>query len=208
LARVTWCSRAEAIQTAKFDSVDDIGGNDVVDEAIEEAQSEVSGDYGDPPKKSTFVLDSTQARYEFRTDNKKVFRVDRVIIRDDNNNRITYTSGTASEANLEYTEDLEFNTITFHSSTVGTYDGDRVEVHYIPSEIHHMVRCKAALHILDRVNVFNAEENTPTLGLRLLQRITRLENTYSETFAVGSEDEITYDVTSGDVIPQRRFWTY
>ena len=197
------------MQTAKFNNSDDAGGDDVVTEAIDEAMIEITNDYGEPAKKSIFTIDSTQARYEFRVDKKKTFRIDLVIIRDNNNNRITYTAAdTASESGRMYEEDLEFNTITFALATLSARNGLRVEVHYLPNEFHHLCRTKAALFLQDQTNVQNADEGTPSLGLRLLQRIKRIEGAIQPFQASGSEDNKFYDPTLGEVIPQRRFWTY
>ena len=168
----------------------------------------MTGDYGDPSRRSTFTLINTQTKYEFRIDKKKTYVIEKVYILDSNNNRVEYTAGTASETNKEFTQDLDFNSITFHSSTISNYDGLRVIIDYIPNAIHWMVRLKAALTILDRTNVTNAEENTPTLGLRILQRVGRLEMAFNTEMAVGSEDEINYDPTWGENVPQRRFRTY
>jgi len=184
-------------------------GSDVVDEAIDEALIEVTNDYGDPPKKSTFFLMSNQYQYEYAIDNKKTYAIERVFIRDDENDRMEYTEDeTPSESSKTYSQSAEFNTITFSSDTISTWAGRRVEVHYVPQSIHHLVRTKAALFLLDRVNVANAEENTPSLGLRLVQRIGRIEESLKPFMVVGSEDEINYDPTYGDVIPQRRFRIY
>lgn len=208
MARVALCTSEQVLQTARFSTADEVGGSAVVTEAIDEADEEVYNDFGNPLKKSNFVLSSTQQRYEFRVDNKKVFRIDKVIIRDSNNNRIVYTAGSASESNLEYTKDLEFNTITFDSSTTGKYDGNRVEVHYTLNVFHILSRTKAALFLNDWTNVVNAEGVSTNIGLRLLQRIRRLESQIMPEIGVGSEDEIRYDPTLGETILQRRFWTY
>jgi len=127
---------------------------------------------------------------------------------DDNNNRIEYSDGTASETSKEYTKDLDFNTITFHADTVSTYDGNRVIIDYIPNSIHWLARLKAALYLIDKTAVTNAEENAPSIGLRILQRIKRIEEAIKRPIAVGSEDEKYYDPTLGENIPQRRFRTY
>jgi len=179
----------------------------VVTDAVEEAEIEVTNDYGNPTKKSTFTLDSTQTRYEFRSDDKKTYRIDRVIIRENNNTRRTYTSGTASETNQEYTEDLEFNTITFHSDTVSDWNGHRVEVDYVPTYIHWLIRLKATLYLLENTNSVNADEQTPTGVNRIVNRIKRIEDSLTP-IAVGSTNEKDYDPTIGEVIPQRRFRTY
>lgn len=208
MARVALATQAQVVQTAKLNTVDDAGGSNVVDEAIDEASTEVTDDYGDPSKRSTFVLDNTQARYEFRADNKKAFRIDRVFIRDSNNNRINYTAGTASEANKEYTEDLEFNTISFASDTLNAFNGNRVEVHYVMNAIHQLVRNKAALFLLESTNVTNATENTPVTIQRIMARITRLQNGIAIHQAQGSSNNLHFDPTFGEVIPQTRFWTF
>jgi len=197
------------LRVGKFNSADEAGGSDAVNDAIDEAMIEVTNDYGDPTKRSTFIVDSTQSKYEFRVDNKKTYRVDLVIIRDDNNNRITYTAAsTASESSQTYVQDLEFNTITFSSATIAARNGLRVEVQYVPNEFHHLCASKGALYLLDRTNTQNSEEGTPTLGLRLLQRIQRIEGAIQPFIGVGSEDNKHYDPTRGEDIPQRRFRTY
>lgn len=190
-------------------TADELGGSEVVDDAIDEADSEVLNDYGDPSKKSTFWIDNNQTKYEFRVDLKKVFRIDRVFIRDDDNNRVEYTSdSTASESTKKYVKDLEFNTITFASDTISARAGNRVEVHFVPNEIHLMAVSKAALYILDRADTVNSGETSSNLGLRLLQRVTRLENSIMLDQATGSTNNIHFDPTFGDVIPQRRFRTF
>lgn len=206
MSRTALCTQEQVLQTAKFDTVEEVGGSDIVTEAISEADSEVLNEYGDPPKRSNFVLDSSQEVYEFRVDKKETYRIDKVYIIDDDRNRIEYIAGTASETNKEYTEDLEFNKITFHADTIGTYSGNMVIIDYVPINIHILARTKAALFLQDQANVTNANEDTPTLGLRLLQRIKRLESSIG--IAVGSEDEKNFNPTIGDTIPQRRFWTY
>ena len=208
IARTPLCTNKQVIQTSRFNNEEEVGGSDIVDEAIEEAREEVLGDYGDPPKRSTFVLDSSQTNYEFRVDKQKTYSIEKVYILDNDNNRIEYTDGTASETNKEYTKDLDFNKITFHSDTIATYNGNRVIIDYIPNYIHWLARLKAALYLIDSTNINNADENAPTPGLRILQRIQRIEKSIAETNAVGSSNEKNYDPTYGEVIPQRRFYTF
>ena len=208
MSRTALATSAQVLRDSNYNTASEVGGSDVVSDAIEQARDEVLADYGDPPRRSNFVLDSSQTVYEFRTDKKKTFAIEKVYIIDDDNNRIEYTDGTASESNQEYTKDLDFNKLTFHSDTVSNYNGNRVIVDYIPNEIHWLVRLKAALYLIDRTAVTNADENAPTIGLRTLQRIQRIEKAYMETRVVGSEDEKHFDPTFGEVIPQRRFWTY
>ncbi len=207
IARTALCTNAQVIQTSRFNNEEEVGGSDIVDEAVEEAREEVLGDYGDPPKRSTFVLDSSQTDYEFRVDKQKTYSIEKVYILDDNNRR-EYTDGTASETNQEYTKDLDFNKITFHGDTVAAYSGNRIIIDYIPNYIHWLARLKAALYIIDSTNINNADENAPTPGLRIIQRIQRIEKAIAETIAIGSSNEKDYDPTYGEVIPQRRFWTY
>ena len=209
MTRVALATEAQVLQTAKKDGVSEVGGSAVVTEAIDEAEEEVFEDFGDQIRKSTFFLDSTQVEYEFKIDRRKTFRIDRVWVRLDDNSIRVYTEGdTASESTQVFTHNTDRNTITFHSDTVSTYDARRVEVHHVPNIFHQLVRNKAALHLLDSDSLTNSEENTPTLGTRIFQRIQRLEKSLTPTAAVGSEDEINYDPTFGEVVPQRRFRTY
>jgi len=83
-----------------------------------------------------------------------------------------------------------------------------VEVDYIPIQIHHLTRLKAALSLIDGSAVINADENMPAIAIRFMSRIKRLEKAMSSPTAVGSEDEKYYNPTYGEVIPQRRFKTY
>jgi len=192
--------------------LDEVGGSDVVDEAIDEAEAEVTNDFGDPQQRSTFLVDSAQTKYEFRIDNKKTYRIDRVIIREGDNSRRVYTEAASgvgpSETVLTYTWDNEFNTITFSSATISAWAGMRTEVQYVPFEIHHLVRLKGALFLIDNSNMVNSEENTPAIAIRLMNRINRLTKAVSLFQASGSEDNINYDPTYGEYIPQRRFSTY
>ena len=209
IARTLLCTNAQAIQTARFNNEEEVGGSDIVDEALEEAREEVLGDYGDPPKRSTFFLDSSQTNYEFKVDKQKTHSIEKVYRLDNNNNRIEYTDGGdngVSESSKYYVKDLDFNKISFHTDTVS--GGNRVIIDYIPNYIHWLARLKAALYIIDSTNVTNAAENAPTPGLRVLQRIQRIENAIAETNAVGSSNEKNYDPTYGELIPQRRFNTY
>jgi len=208
MTRVALCTQAQVIQTANFSSIDDVGGKDVVTEAIDEADIEVFEDYGDPLKRTTFSLDSDQADYEFWMDNTKTYRIDHVYIIDGDNNRTEYTDGTASEDDKEYTKDLEFNKITFHADTIAAYSGDRVMVEFVPDVFHILARTKAALFLQDKSNVVNANEDTPSLALRFIQRIKRIEDGIKVNVAFGSGNERFYDPTYGEVIPQRRFFTY
>lgn len=208
MTRTVLVTSAQVLRDTKFNSAAEAGGSDIISDAIEEARDEVLGDYGDPPKRSTFWIDSNQTEYEFRVDKKKTYAVEKVYIIDGNNNRIEYSQGTASEANKEYTLDTDFNKITFASGTVSARNGERVVVDYIPNQIHWLARLKADLYVLDRTATTNSEENTPTEGLRIVQRITRIEKSIEIDSAVGSSDERFYDPTYGDIIPQRRFVTY
>lgn len=208
ITRPTLCTQAQVLQTAGFNTVDEVGGSDVVTEAIEEAEAEVAGDFGDPIRRSTFVLDNTQTDYEWRNDNQETYTIQRVIVYIDDNSRREYTDGTASETNQEYTKDLEFNKITFHADTVAAYSGNRVQIDYVPTSFHHLVRLKAALFLIDQTNVTNSEEGTPAASIRLMNRINRIEKAITSVKVAGSEDEKYYDPTYGEVIPQRRFWTY
>ena len=212
MTRIALCTVAQALQTAGYDHEDEVGGQDVVDSAIEEAESEIAGDWGDPIKKANFMIDSTQTKYEFRNDNKEVYRIDLMLIREDDHSRRIYTEvaseGDPSEDDQTYSKDFEFNTLTLSSETISTWDGKRVEIIYVPSAFHHLVRLKAALSLIDKTNVMNAEEGMPAIAIRLMSRVKRLETALTNAVAVGSEDEINYDPTLGETIPQRRFVTY
>ena len=86
--------------------------------------------------------------------------------------------------------------------------GRDIEINYVPAAFHHLVRLKAALSIIDKTNVMNAEEGMPAIAIRLMSRIKRLEKALTSAVVVGSEDEINYDPTLGETISQRRFRTY
>ena len=211
MTRTTLCTVPQAIQTAGYNHVDEVGGEDIVNEFIEEAEAEVAGDWGDPIKLINFMIVDTQTKYEFRNDNVETNRIDRVVIRQDNNSSRVYTDAgddNPSESGLTYTKDFEFNTITFSSATISAQNGRRVEVTYLPASFHHLVRIKAALSIIDKTHVINAEEGMPAIAIRLMSRVKRLEKALTTAAAVGSEDEKHYDPTRGKTIPQRRFRTY
>jgi len=195
------------LRAAKFNSADEVGGDDYVNDAIDEATEEVTNDFR-PTFRSYFFIDSTQTKYEFRKDIRSVYRIDKVYIRDNNNNRIEYTSGTASESNLEYTEDLVENTITFASATVTARSGFRVEVLYVPNSIHKLVTLKAALYLIELSSSVNAEDNLPMNMSRMMTRINRLTNAISVFTAEGSSNNANYDPTYGEYITQTRFYTY
>lgn len=208
MSRPVLCTVAEVIQTSRFNHVDEVGGEDVVNEAIEEAEAEIAGDFGDPVRKSRFTLSSTQLRYEFRNDDKETHRIDSVIIREDDLTRREYTEGdTASESELTYTKEFVHNTITFSQETVNAWDGRIVEVIYLPKAFHHLARAKAAIFILETSNVSNADSESPTVVDRLWRRVKRIESSLMPDGVAGSEDEKFYDPTLGEYIPQRRFWT-
>ena len=207
MARTTLATNAQVLQTASFNSDDEVGGEDVVDEAISEAEAEVSGNYSEPIKRATFTLVSLQTKYEYRNDNEQIYRIDQVFVIDSNNNRIEYTNGTASEVNHQFTLDTEFNTVTFHSDTISTYDGMRVLVNYVMLAHHQLVKLKAALSLIDTSNLVNGEENMPAIAIRLMGRIKRIENSLTP-FSEGSTNNSFYDGTRGEVIPQRRFHTF
>lgn len=207
MTRTAMATSAQVLRVAKMTSIDNItGGSDTMADAIQEAEDEVTNDYNDPVKHSIWNIVSSNTKYEFRNDSKKVFRIDQVLIRGDNNSIIEYTSdSTASESGKKYVVDFDENSITFATATVQLRSGKEVEVHYIPNIIHQMVATKAALWILDQTNTANAEENTPTLALRLIQRLARLEDAYSDAMAAGSTNNRFFNRVNGEYIPQIRF---
>ena len=143
ITRIALATTAQVIQTAGYTNIEDVGGSDIVDEFIEEAEQEVSGDWGDPIKRARFtLLGPTQTKYEFRIDNTKTYRIDKVIIRESDNTRRVYTSVDSgpTEAAKTYTKDFEFNTITFQQATIAAWSGMLVEVTYVPAAHHHLVR--------------------------------------------------------------------
>ena len=188
---------------------DAAGGEDVVEDAIDEAETVVTDDWYDS-KRSTFsIVDANTTKFEFRSNKKKTFRVDRVWIYNDDNTYVEYTDAdTASEDNLNYVEDLEFNTITFHADTISAYNGKRVIVDWIPDALHQLIKCKAALIIKSEAVEFTDGDIIPSAIKSLLSRIKSIENSLSDLEAVGSNDEINYDPTYGDLIPQKRFIVY
>jgi len=213
MTRSALCTIAQVLQTAGYNQEDEVGGKEVVDEMIEEAEGEVSGEWGDPIKRINFnFLDSSQLIYEFRNDNTKTYRIDLVLIREDDNTRRVYTEvadgDSPSEADRTYSKDFEFNTITFSSETLAAWNGRYVELTYVPAGFHHLARLKAALSIIDKTNVMNAEEGMPAIAIRLMSRVKRLEQALTKGIAVGSEDEINFDITRGETIRQRRFLTH
>lgn len=186
-----------------------MGGDDYVNEAIDEAESEVLEDWGNPLKKSTFwILESDTLKFEFRPNNKPTHRIDKVLIRDSSNSTQVYTEGTPGETSHLYSKDFDDNSITFAQDTIDAHQGERVEVEYVPKPIHYLVRNKAALFILSRVNDINQGENTPIIIINILSRIKRLEAGLATTNAVGSNENIAYDPTYGEQIAQRRFKVY
>ena len=209
MTRTAVVTNKEVLQTAGFRSEEEVGGSDAVTAAIEEAESEVSNNFMNPYRKATFVLENTITRYEFRIDARKVYRIDNVIIRRDDNTRRVYTAAeTASESSQNYVKDLEFNTITFASGTVSQFNGNRVEVDYVPIEIHWLTRLKAAMFLLDSTSVVNGEVDFPVITRRIFDRINRIQDAAAIPEAIGSEDEKFYDPTIGEIIPQRRFRTF
>lgn len=168
--------------------------------------------WGDPKRKINFIIQSPNTRYEYRVDNKKTYRLDQVLIIENDNSRRTYTEADSgddpSEDDQTYTWDSEFNTLTFSAATISAWDGNMVIINYVPNEFHHLVRLKAALSILDATVITNTTEDTPALAIRFMTRIKRLENASAAPVAIGSTNERFYDPTLGENVPQRRFVTY
>jgi len=212
MTRTALATNAQVLQTARFNSEDEVGGSEFVDEAVDEAEAEVGSTWGDTNKRARFTLLSTYATYEFRNSNIKTYRIDTVLIREEDNDRRVYTKAVspavASESAQTYTWDDEFNTITFAAATISAWDGYLCEIVYVPVQIHHLVRLKAALSLLDASSLKNADESMPVQSIRLMSRIKRLEKAMVSPTAEGSSNNANYNPTDGDLIPQRRFNTY
>ena len=97
ITRVRLATNAQVLQTAQYNSEDDVGGSDVIEEGIDEAEAEVTGTWGDPKRKVNFVLQSPNTKYEFRVDNKQTYRIDQVLIIENDNSRRTYTEADSGD---------------------------------------------------------------------------------------------------------------
>jgi len=199
---------AQVIASAGFDNVDEVGGTSQINEIIQEAETEVENDFGNPSRRSYFYIVDSNLNYEFRSDNKKTYRIDHLYIIDSDNTRTEYTEGTASETGKEFTYDEEFNKITFAQATITANSGNRVIVLYVPNAMHELVKLKAATAIKDSSTTTNSDEGTPAGTIRLLSRVKKLETAFATEQAVGSTNEILYDPTYGELIEQRRFRIY
>ena len=207
--RTTIVTQAEVVRTLRVQTVDEAGGSDLVDDAIQYAEDLISEDFGDPMERSRFSLNSNNTIYEIRNDNKKIFRINTVLIRKNDNDRRVYTgTTTASELGLTYVFDNEFNTITFASETISAWNGRIVEVTYVPSSYYNLVKTHAALYLLETSNIVNGQEEAPTQLISLRHRVKILSEAMTTCEAVGSANERYYDPTLGKYIKQRRFTKY
>ncbi len=183
----------------------DISGS-IVDVAIDDAESEVFTKYG-YTRRIKFVVLSSRTQYEFRPTRLETFSVERVFVNSPNinpNNAIN-----RNEVNSgSYTTDLNANTITISSGLAGSYNGSYLEVDFFPIEWHKLVKNKAALNVIDtdmtQMNPGEGDTDNPRVS-RIAKRIRRIEGNISPVMAIGSYENIDYDVRDRDSITQRRF---
>ena len=183
----------------------DVAASDIL-QSIDDAETEIFSDYG-YAMRVKFAIFSTRTQYEFRPSRLETFSVERVFVDSPNinpNNAINRNEiGSGS-----YTVDLDANKITISSGLATSWNGSWMEVDFFPVEWHNLVKNKAALNLLDadmaQVSPGEGETDNPRVS-RIAKRIRRIQGHIQPIFAVGSYENIDYDIRDRPILLQRRF---
>ena len=200
------CTRNDVkyIAYGRILSIDITGSS--IDRAIEDAQDEVYSRYGYTKRVKVAVV-STRTVYEFRPTRLETYSVDRVFINSPNIN-IDNEINRNLVSSSDYTSDLNANTLTISSGLAGSYNGSYMEVDFIPNEWHVLTKNKAALNLLDEnvaaMNPGEGETDNPRVS-RIAKRIARIEGDIKPAVAVGSFENIDYDIRDREKLTQVRF---
>ena len=183
----------------------DYSGSDC-DTAITDSESEIFSDYGYALRKKVYVQ-SSRTQYEFRPTRAQTFSIERVFVNSPNiniNNAINRNLVNSSS----YTASLSQNKITISSALASQWHGSYLEVDFYPQEWHLLVKNKAALNILDgdmaQMNPGEGGTDNPRVS-RIAKRISRIQGMLQPMIAVGSFENINYDVRNREEIVQERY---
>lgn len=201
------CTVDEVMRVAGFHTGDI--GSDVIGSEIIDVEREIYAKYGNPVKKGTFSLDPQYTDYVFRTNRKETWAITSVTVYEQFAPNYERSLGSNSPpAFLEYEADLLNNTIKFSTETVGSYNGQRCEVEYIPVEFNLICKWKAALNLLDTASTVDGETVENTQTIRLIDRLRRVEESLVPSIVFGSSEFEGWDERQGEDVPQNHLNSY
>lgn len=184
----------------------DVSGSDI-DSAIEDSQDEIYSRYGEM-NKAQFNILSARTQYEFRPTRNETYLVKRFFV-DSPNINVNNAINRNQIASGSFTTDLDKNTITISTALASSWNGSYGQVDFVPHEWHELCKNKAALNLIDvtaaemRPGEATATEN-PRIS-RIAKRIARIEGNIGPGGAVGSFENMDYDVRDRDSLIQKRF---
>ena len=206
------------------------GGNTELNAAINDADSEIFEDYGNPLENTEFfMLSTSNFIFEYEEDRKRTYRVDRVVMRGSDNSRTLLTSG--GSVNVEtatmvdevlyfngvaiaddsdtYYYDYSANVLIFPHAALVKYQSYYCEVDYVKDIFHVISKNKAALTLAENNPEVTGDDVDHTRVARLRKRITRVQNTLAGFEAIDGMEALANRknlVRSRRLIVQKRFY--
>jgi len=200
--------------------------------AINDADDEIYRDYDNPLVRTDFLLRSDIEIYEFSRDRQTTHRLDRVIVRGNDNVRYPLTSAgsvvvenvtisgnlvliSGSDSGLgddEYLYDTNANVIIISPVTAANRQSFYCEVDFVPRVHHVLSKNKAALTLIEERAIVSGMQTEDPQVLRLRTRIEKIEESLKPFTPVDSG--VAADNGFGDPrnrrdhIIQHRFYEY
>ncbi len=133
----------DVLRLARLNRGYDIG-SDVVYDAIRNATETVYAMYGDPIKKTSFLIDGETGvnglAYDFTGDRTPVYQVREVYV---DSTDLDLVPNTSYEINYGQ------GAIKFTTDFVGSYNNKNIFVHWVPSSVNILIKNMAALELLE-----------------------------------------------------------
>lgn len=166
----TLATYEDVVRLARLSNHSELGSAEVYD-AINDATDEVWFQYGDPIKKTAVNIDSetgvTGQAYDFTGDQGPVYQLREVIIVDGNDTTIVDSN--------DYEVNFGDGTIKFTDAFLGSYSGDYVYFHWVPTIYNMYVKYQAAVNLLEGELILTGIDATNPQVQRLKDKIGNIE---------------------------------
>jgi len=200
--------------------------------AINDADDDIYRDYDNPLVRTDFLLRSGTYIYEFDKTRQTTYRLDRVIVRGNNNVRYPLTNAGnvivenvtisgdnvlvgGSDAHLvadEFLVDLDANVIVISPTTASNLQSLYCETDYVPRSYHILSKNKAALTLIEERAIVSGDQTENAQVLRLNKRIEKIEKSLMPFDVIDSgvsrDKNLSDPRNRRDHIIQHRFYEY
>jgi len=215
MAKVRLTTKTETLRVAGLTTQYSYeSGSDILS-AIDDISADMRECYGDPVKKSSFMLNRNFTKYDFTGNKGRTYVILDVTIYNDIGQGVTGTyekvltesgsadtSGSVPATAGQYYPDLDESFVYLNSTDLSTYSGKRCDVEYVPFVLSRLCAIKSAIYVLETLDVAQSEATTMAKIERLEKRAAEFEKNYTPNKLFGSNEQANYDERVGDWINQ------